>query len=154
MMEAGHKLPVDKGLVGLAAQTKQPVLVSNVQNDPNWLPNPILPDTKCEAAIPIQSGENLLGVLDVQHHIVNGLSQVDVDLLQSIANQVAIGLQNARLYQQAQQRAQRESIINEINQSIQDAATIDEVLRVTTQELNRLMSAQNTGIEIDLKKSA
>ncbi|RPJ55371.1 MAG: GAF domain-containing protein, partial [Dehalococcoidia bacterium] len=67
-----------------------------------WLPNPLLPETKAEMAVPIAVGEHVLGVLDVQHNVVDGLRQEDVNLLQSIADQVAIGLQNARLFTEVQ----------------------------------------------------
>ena len=50
--------------------------------------------------MPIAIGDEVLGVLDVQQNSVDGLGQQDVDLLESIAGQVAIALQNARSYQQ------------------------------------------------------
>jgi ABC-type sugar transport system substrate-binding protein/HAMP domain-containing protein len=62
-----------------------------------WLPNPLLPKTKAEMAVPIAIREEVLGVLDVQHNVVGSLTPEAVNLLQSIADQVAIGLQNARL---------------------------------------------------------
>jgi GAF domain-containing protein len=115
MLSAGHSLRQDQGLVGQAATTKEPVLISDVTQDANWLPNPLLPDTKAETAVPIIYGSTLLGVLDVQHNIVGGLTEEDVELLQSIAAQVAVALRNARLYEQSQQRAVQESIANQIS---------------------------------------
>ncbi|MCA9922290.1 MAG: GAF domain-containing protein [Anaerolineales bacterium] len=106
MLSQGHKLAVGRGLVGKAAVTNKPVLVPDVSKETNWLPNPLLPNTKAEAAIPIASGEQVLGVLDVQHNIVDGLSTESVALLQSIANQAAIALQNARQYSEIQRSQQ------------------------------------------------
>jgi PAS domain S-box-containing protein len=102
MLRSGHAIQVGKGLVGRAAEENAVVLVSDTVNDPNWLPNPLLPDTRSEAAIPIAVGNQLLGILDVQENIVEGLSDQDIDLLLSIANQTAVALQNARQYQQTQ----------------------------------------------------
>ncbi|MEP7133733.1 MAG: PAS domain S-box protein [Chloroflexota bacterium] len=98
MMKRGHALPKGRGLVGRAAETKKPVLVSDTAQDPNWLPNDLLPDTKGEAAIPIISGDKVLGVLDVQDDVTNDINSGDITLLESLAGQVAISLQNARQY--------------------------------------------------------
>ena len=102
MLTQGHKIPKGKGLVGRAAETNKAVLVSDTSQDPEWLPNPLLPETASEVAIPISIGDQVLGVLDVQHNITEGLKQEDVDSLQSIANQVAIALQNTRQYLDSQ----------------------------------------------------
>lgn len=102
MMARGHKIPKGRGLVGRAAKFREAVIVSNTAADPNWLPNPLLPETKSEIAIPIVAGEDLLGVLDVQNNVAGSLGQQDADLLNAIANQLAVAMRNARLYQQAE----------------------------------------------------
>ncbi|MEZ4644078.1 MAG: GAF domain-containing protein [Chloroflexota bacterium] len=50
MLTQGHKIEVGKGLVGRAAATNTPVFVPDVTQDRQWLPNPLLPDTKAETA--------------------------------------------------------------------------------------------------------
>ncbi|MEJ2746495.1 MAG: PAS domain S-box protein [Anaerolineae bacterium] len=98
MLASGHKLALGQGLVGRAAVTNMPVLVPDVSKEPGWLPNKLLPDTKAEAAIPITLGEQVLGVLDVQHNVIGGLDTESVAMLQSVANQVAIALENGNLF--------------------------------------------------------
>jgi GAF domain-containing protein len=148
LLAQGHKIPSGRGLVGRAASTNDIVLVSDTTQDPNWLPNPLLPETLSEIAVPITLGNRVLGVIDVQHNILNGLSQIDSDLLSSIAAQVAVALQNAQNYTKAQQQAERETIINTIGQRIQTATTIEDVLQLTIRELNQSLNTAKASIQI------
>jgi putative methionine-R-sulfoxide reductase with GAF domain len=102
MLEQFHKLAKGRGLVGRAADRSEPILVSDTANSSDWLPNVLLPETKSEVAIPIAVGNEVLGVLDVQHDVVDGLKREDIEALQSIANQVAVAVQNARSYTEVQ----------------------------------------------------
>ncbi len=104
MLDAGHKLASGRGLVGRAAELNQTILIPDVTQDENWLANDLLPHTQSEAAVPIVLGDDVLGILDVQHNIAGGLDEEGVALLQSIANQVAIAIQNARLFTQSEER--------------------------------------------------
>ena len=106
MLAQNHEIAAGQGLVGQAATTNKPVLVPDVSQDPQWLANPLLPDTRSEVAVPIALAQKVLGVLDVQHHTAHSLDEVDVDLLRSLSNQIAIALQNAEQYESLQKRTQ------------------------------------------------
>jgi GAF domain-containing protein len=139
--------------VGRAAETNAVVLVPDTSNEPGWLPNELLPETKSEIAVPISIGDDVLGVFDVQHDIVNGLTEQDADLMQSIANQVAIALQNANVYVEAQHRADREVLIGSIGQKIQSATTIEDALQVAIRELGHALKAKHSSVQLNLQAS-
>jgi len=148
MLSRGHKIQRGKGLVGRAAETKQVVLVPDTAQDPRWLPNPLLPETKSEIAVPIEAAGKVVGVLDVQQNTVNGLTEQDSMLLQSIASQVGIAAQNSRAYAQAQQQGEREAVVNLIGQKIQMATTVEDVLQIAVRELGKSLGAQRVSIQL------
>ncbi|MGD8584208.1 MAG: GAF domain-containing protein [Chloroflexota bacterium] len=154
MLAAGHRIERGRGLVGRAAESRRAVIVSDVTRDPGWLANPLLPNTRSEIATPIILGDEVLGVLDVQQDVRGGLTRADAELLQSIANQVAIALRNAELYQYAQQAAEREAVVNVINQRIQQAASLDGVLQTAAEEIGRALGSRETTIQLDAGMAA
>jgi putative methionine-R-sulfoxide reductase with GAF domain len=148
MLASGHSIPKGRGLVGRAAETNQPVLVPDVTQSIGWLPNPLLPDTKAEAAVPIAIGEQVLGVLDVQQNVVHGLGEQDIALLQSLSAQVAISLQNARSFDVSRARADLESMVNAIGQKIQRTDSVQETLQTAVRELGLALGAPRVSVKI------
>ena len=149
MLANGHRIPNGKGLVGRAAKMNTALLVPDVSQDPYWLSNPLLPETKSEAVVPIAIGEQVLGVLDVQHNVADGLQQEDVDLLQSIANQMAIAVRNAQMYFQVQERAEREALVTSISQKIQSTTTVESALQVTIRELGSALGSEEIRVILE-----
>lgn len=148
LLRQRHRVPVEKGLVGRAARTNQPVLAPDVNQVESWLPNPLLPDTQSEITVPIALGGKVLGVLDVQQNVRNGLGQSDADLLLSISGQVAVALENARLLAEARAQAEQEALINQISQQIQSATTMEEAMQVAVREIGRTVHAPQTRVRL------
>ncbi len=100
MKAQGHQIPLDAAtsLVARAARSGEIVWVDNVRVADDWLPNPLLPDTYSEMAVPVILEGQVVGMLDVQEDRVAGLDEGDANLLRSLANQVAVTIRNARLF--------------------------------------------------------
>ena len=113
-----------------------------------WLPNPLLPETRSELAVPISFGNQVIGVLDVQHHTAESLGSGDAELLQIVAAQVAVALQNAQLMTQVQTRADRAARLNAVSQRIQAATSIEQVLQTAVQELGATLPVEQAYIEL------
>lgn len=150
MLVMGHALRPDQGLVGRAFSTNRPVIVPDVTQDPGWLPNRLLPDTRAELAVPITYGGEVMGVLDAQDSEVNGLGPDDSQLLQTIAGQLAVALRNARLLAQIQQEAEQAALINAINRKIAQTTDIDGAMRVAVTELSRALEARESAVRLEL----
>ena len=99
MLAAGHKLAVGRGVVGTAADTGSPVLAIDVTQDKDWRPNPDLPDTKGELAVPIKLRDQVLGILDVQSDRVGALTAEDQLLLEGLCGQIAVAMESTRAEQ-------------------------------------------------------
>ena len=132
----------EQSLVARAARTRQAVIVNDVRSDPGWLPNPLLPDTAAEMAVPMIVGDQILGVLDVQSEYINAFTDEDASIQTTLASQVATALQNARSFADAEQRAQRETRLNLITQKIQGATSIESALQIATREVGRALNSQ------------
>jgi GAF domain-containing protein/HAMP domain-containing protein len=104
MKARGHSIPFNAptSLVARAARTGEVVRVDNVREAEDWLPNPLLPGTYSEMAVPIIVEGQVVGVLDVQSDKIAGLDEGDASVLRSLANQVAVAIRNARLFAQVE----------------------------------------------------
>lgn len=113
MLARGHRLQVGKqGIVGFAAAQKRPRIAMDTGLDAVYFNNPDLPDTRSEAALPLIVRERVIGVLDIQSEKPQAFSAEDIETFQTLADQIALAIENARLFhdmnmlvQQFQQQA-------------------------------------------------
>jgi PAS domain S-box-containing protein len=109
--EAGEKMKAQKHsfvvgsptIVGKVSESGESMLVNNAEQEPLYQHNPLLLDTRAEVAIPLRVGSRIIGVIDIQSTQENAFTQDDVSVLQSLADQVAVAIDNARSYELSQQ---------------------------------------------------
>ena len=99
-----HSLTVDSSsIIGRVAESGESILANDVSQEPLYRPNPLLLDTKSEAAIPLRIGTRTVGVIDIQSKQTFAFTEDDISVLQSLADQVAVAIDNARSYELSQQ---------------------------------------------------
>ncbi|HLO17870.1 MAG TPA: GAF domain-containing protein [Anaerolineales bacterium] len=109
MINQHHRLPLDHhSIVGYATSRGEPRIALDVGTDSVYFNNPELPDTCSEIALPLRVAGRVIGAIDVQSTETNAFSQEAIDVLATLADQVAIAIENARLFGEAQ-RALNES---------------------------------------------
>lgn len=145
------KMTAEKSLVARAARTRAGVIVNDVHMDPEFLPHPLLPQTRSELAVPMVVGDRLFGVIDIQDKVTNRFTPEDVNIMTTLAAQVAVSLQNARSYAQAQRQAEREALINAISERIQATNSVEGALQVAVREIGRALGAQHTAIRLGVE---
>lgn len=104
MLARNHQLEVSEtSIVGYATARCQPRIALDVGRDAVYFDNPDMPETRSEMALPLMVGGKLLGALDVQSKRSAAFSDEDIVVLQVLANQLAIAIENARLFTENQE---------------------------------------------------
>ena len=107
MLARAHRLPVGQiGVVGYAAGIGLPRIALDVGEDTHFFDNPDLPDTHSELALPLKFRQQVIGVLDVQSKNPGEFQGSEVEVLQILADQIAVSIENARLLEQSQNAIQ------------------------------------------------
>jgi GAF domain-containing protein len=108
MLARGHRLQPGSGIVGRVVEQGTHRIALDVGTDAAFFDNPDLPDTRSEMALPLRARGEIIGVLDVQSTQPAAFSDEDVVVLQTLADQVALAISNARLFRQAQESLEAE----------------------------------------------
>jgi nitrate/nitrite-specific signal transduction histidine kinase len=108
MLKRGHRLKVGaEGIVGYASRIGKPRISLDVGADAVHFKNPLLPDTRSEMALPLKIGQTVIGALDVQSTVASAFREEDISVLQLMADQLAIAIDNTRLFKAAQDNLQQ-----------------------------------------------
>ncbi len=97
MLDLNHSIPMSVGIIGTVAATGKPILRPNLHAYRGWQPNPLLPHTKGELAVPIKLRNEILGVLDVQSDKADRLNENDLLLLEGLCGQIAVAIESIQL---------------------------------------------------------
>ncbi len=145
--QIGHSAEMDRkrfrlgqGIVGIAAERKQSVLVNDVAKSEHYLP--AIPGVRSELAVPLVVKNKLIGVLDIESEQVDFFKTEHMHLLELTASRVAIAIENARLYTRVSRQAQMLEVLNEISRDLTSILELDPLFERIGQLLRRLIDYQ------------
>ncbi len=149
MLARGHQLAVGgASMIGWCVENQEARIALDVGEEAVRFDNPVLPETHSELALPLVSRGQTLGAMTVQSAQASAFSQADVAVLQTMADQIAIAISNAQLFEQTQQRAAREAELNRIAENLRRAGDIDTILRVAAEELGQSLRASHASARL------
>ncbi|MFH1942625.1 MAG: two-component regulator propeller domain-containing protein, partial [bacterium] len=124
-----------EGMTGFAVQSGETQVSGDVNQDPHYVRDAD-EETKSELAVPIKKGEEMIGVLDIQSEKLDAFDAIDLEAMETMSMQLATAIQNARLYEQAQQEiTERKQAEKEIQRRAGQAELIYNVGRHVSREL-------------------
>jgi PAS domain S-box-containing protein len=148
-LERKHRLAVNEAsMIGWSVANSQARIALDVGQDAVRFQNPILPDTRSEMAIPLISRGEVLGALTIQSVRRNAFTDADITVLQTMADQLANAIANARLYEQTQRRARREQTIREISDKLRAAPNLELLLETAARELGSHLHLQRARLTL------
>ena len=155
MMAKGFSIPLDReqSLVARAVRERKGVTVNDVTQAPDFLPNPLLPNTRSELAVPMIASGQVIGVFDVQSDQVGRFTDADINIQTTLAAQVATSIQNVRSFEKTKVQAEFETMVNLIGQKIQRATTIEDTLQTAIRELGTAVGASRVKANISGRKN-
>jgi GAF domain-containing protein len=127
---------------------RKPRIALDVATDEVHFRNELLPDTRSEAALPLRVGERLIGALDVQSRSLNAFTQSDIDVLQILADQVAIGLENGRVFARQERAARLDQRVANLTARLHRTLSLDAILESAAAEVGEAFGAQKVVVRL------
>jgi GAF domain-containing protein len=149
MVDQGHKLRVGgESMIGACVAGAEARIAFDVGEEAVRFDNPFLPETRSEMALPLIARGEAMGAMTIQSTQPSAFSDEDITVLQTMADQVAIAIDNARLLEQTQRRAERERQVRTITDRVRRAPDREMILRAALQELGQMLGASESVIQL------
>ncbi len=147
LKRAGHKLAIgSKSVVGFVAGKGESLIVNDITRDATYYANPLLPETRAEAAIPLKVSERIVGVLDVQSIQAYAFSEDNLRTLQILADQLAIAVVNSELFAETQEHLAQHRLLHHITTTAASGTTLDEALQSAVNGLQVTLGGDRVSI--------
>ncbi|MCP4992214.1 MAG: GAF domain-containing protein, partial [Gammaproteobacteria bacterium] len=128
--------------------TGQPVLCNDITQDSRYQPHKLLPKTRSELTVPLKTGAVVVGVLDVQCQKCDAFEENDLTTLQILGGQVAIAIENARLFRDTQRQVELMRVLHSISLDITSQLDSEQLLATILEQATHLLSAQGSSLSV------
>ena len=149
LLKRKHRLEIGgNSMVGTAISRRQARIALDADSEAVRFVNPFLPETHSEMALPLIVGDDVLGALDAQSTKYNAFSESDIIVLQTMADQIAIALENANLINETQIRFNEIATLNQISQAVTAQTDLPTLLDTACQEIARITNVTNVYVAL------
>lgn len=136
-----------QGLIGWSVATSKTILANDVTQDPRYIATE-RKEVRSELCVPITLGVKTIGVLDLQSTQLEAFDKYHVSALETLADQLAIAIENARLYEEINQHVKELKSLNEISQAITSVLDLQNTLTLVTDHTTRLMNVAAASVAL------
>lgn len=144
-----HRIPLGEGMVGWAARRGERVLANDVEKNPHYIN--FYPDripTRSELCVPIRIGEEVVGVLDAQSPDLNAFCEDDVMVMETLADQIAVAIENIRLYQAERKERELAEALAEVAAVVGGTLDLGQVLEGILDQVQRVVAGDAFNISL------
>jgi sigma-B regulation protein RsbU (phosphoserine phosphatase) len=142
-------LPKGQGIIGWVAEHQEPVIANDVRSDPRFC-DQIEEiggiEFRSILAIPLIGRGQMIGVIEAINKIDGEFSANDLDTLVGLANQIAVAIDNARLYREAKQEAMERQLLYEVGKKLSSTLNIDDVLKLILDSLRKVVGLDSGAV--------
>lgn len=147
LKRSGHKLGIgSQTVVGYVAGQGESLVINDTARESLYYANPLLPETKAEAALPLKVGERIVGVLDVHSKHSYAFGVENLRTLQILADQLAIAVVNSELFAETQEHLAQHRLLHHITTTAASGSTLDEALQSAVNGLQVTLGGDRVSI--------
>jgi GAF domain-containing protein len=154
LLERQHSLPVGSAsVIGQVTSKGQAVIARANSADGIHKRNEFLPDTLVEAAFPLRLGDDIIGALDMQSKVADPFDDEVVPIFQSLADQIAIAIDNARLFEETERRLQEnQKLVEQMRRSNEEVERLNQQLTGHFWQEYLRERKRDLGVEVDFEQ--
>jgi len=141
------KIDSEEGVIAWVAREKQAKWINDVSQVNNYIPSPLAKETQgSELALPLLFGDNILGILDLQSPVLNAFEPTDIEILETLAKNIAVSVRNAKLYNAETWRRRVAESVKDVAIQLAQANEIEQILSVILKEIAEILPTDGSAI--------